>query len=473
MTEIKNLTVVIIDCKNYGNAVSAITKTLQQIRPEKTIFFTDVDIDVPDVQTVIIPRIESKFDYSTFVMKTLYKHITTTHVLIIQHDGYVLNGDCWDEGWKRYDYIGAPWNYPDTERCVGNGGFSLRSIRLLTDIGMDDFIVPTDLEDDCICRLYGDYLERKYDIEFAPISVADKFSFELREPYQKTFGFHAYFHQPFKEHVIVRRWAAMGDIVLTEPVLAYYNDKGYQVVLDCLPEMMDIFYNNPYYIKHISAMNPKINPLLDINLNMAYESKPKQRVLETYYEYAGIKDGVLRNSRLNVEQPYEHRLFHKYIVFHIDRTNLPYRDVNGVNWQFVGDYYARLGFTVLQVGKGAHESVGTYFHAETKQMLMYLLKGANAVCGIDSGIAQLAVALGRPTAIFFGNVNPQLRYVNFENIQVIKNACPKKELEYCYHNQESSVTGTKCQIDEAHPPCTSEFTEWQVIKALNILLKLN
>lgn len=473
MIELKEITVVIIDCKNQGSAIAAIKKTLQQITPNRTIFFTDVDIKIQGVETVIIPKIKSKLDYSYFVMKKLANYIQTSHILIIQHDGYVINGDVWDEAFVCFDYIGARWNYPDTERCVGNGGFSIRSTRLMDVIAKDDFIVPTDLEDDCICRLYGAYLERTYDIAFAPIDVAEKFSFELREPVQRTFGFHSYFHQPFIEHVVIKRTAAMGDVCMAEPLIQYYHEKGYQVVLDTLPEMMHIFYNHWFKIKHISEMNPKIKPIKVINLDMSYESKPKQRVLETYYEFAGIKDGVIRNSKLNVEQPHEHRLFHKYIVFHIDKTGMPYRDVNGVNWQFVTDYYTRLGYLVLQVGKGTHEIVGTYFHAETKEMLLYILKGSNAVCGIDSGICQLAVALEKPTAIFFGNVNPKLRYVNFTNIQVIKNACPKPELEYCYHNQESSVTGTKCLIDEEQPPCTMAFTEWQVIEALNKLLKLN
>lgn len=472
MTELKDVTVVIIDCVNQGKAINAITKTLQQINPVKTLFFTDTYIEVPDVETIVIKKICSKTEYSYFVMKQLSFFVKTDFILTIQHDGYVLDGELWGDEFYNYDYIGARWNYPEGERAVGNGGFSFRSRKLMNAIALDKFIEPTELEDECICRLYGNYLERTYKTKFGTNDIAEKFSFELREPCNKTFGFHGYFWEPFKEHIVIKRTGATGDLIMTEPVIQYFHDKGYEVVLDTLENNMGVFFNHPFRVFHISEMNPKIKPLKVINLDMSYESKPKQNVLKTYYEFAGITDMVMRNSRLYLNMNKGQKLFLKYIVFHIDNTGMKYRNVYGVNWTFVNNYYSRLGYTVIQIGLNEHENVGTYFHAETKQTTLYLLKGADAVCGIDSGIAQMSVALGVPTAIFTGNVNLKLRYHNFENIQVIKNPCPQPELEYCYHN-EISVEGCKCAIDNDKPPCTANFSEWQVIEALNKLLKLN
>jgi hypothetical protein len=47
--------------------------------------------------------------YSQIVLKGLYPHVATSHVLVIQWDGYVVNADLWDDDFLRYDYIGAPW----------------------------------------------------------------------------------------------------------------------------------------------------------------------------------------------------------------------------------------------------------------------------------------------------------------------------------------------------------------------------
>lgn len=470
---LKNITLVCIDCNQVGNAVASIKKTLSKITPFKTILFTDSDIHFEGIDTVQIESILSKEQYSHFVVKELHQYITTPHCLIVQHDSWVLNEDVWTDEFLDYDVIGALWLYNDG-RDNGNGGFCIKSKRLLDILATDNLIEITHPEDEICGRLYRGYLEKNHNIKFAPEHLCDLFSFECREPYQRTFGFHSVFHEPFKEHVVIRRPAACGDVVMAEPLIQYYHDRGYQVVLDTLPEMMAIFYNHPFRVKHISEMNTKAIPGKVINLEMSYESKPKQRVLETYYEFAGIKDAPLRNSRLYVNMTREQRLFKKYIVFHTDDTGMKYRNAYGVNWNFVvWNFTTRFGYTCIQVGKRDHEEFGTYFNTETKEMLLYVLNGADAVVGIDSGITQLAVALGRPTAILTGSVDLNLRYVDFTNIQVIKNACPKPEHEYCYHNQSSSVTGSKCIIDENRPPCTANFTEHQVIGALNKLLKLN
>ena len=53
-------------------------------------------------------------------------------MLIIQHDGFILNHKAWDNEFLNYDYIGAPVYWMGNKLIeVGNGGFSLRSKKLL------------------------------------------------------------------------------------------------------------------------------------------------------------------------------------------------------------------------------------------------------------------------------------------------------------------------------------------------------
>ena len=134
------------------------------------------------------PTIRSKEEYSHFMIKELYKYFDTDFVLVIQADGYVLNGKSWLPEFLHYDYIGAPWTYPDGKN-VGNGGFSIRSKKLQSALTLDDFIFAIDPEDQAIGRLYRDYLIKFYKITYAPEDLADRFSYELRAPIYDTFGF--------------------------------------------------------------------------------------------------------------------------------------------------------------------------------------------------------------------------------------------------------------------------------------------
>lgn len=146
--------------------------------------------------------------YSRFIFESLHSYVSTKHCLIIQADGFVLNPDRWLPEFMDYDYIGAPW--PEfinldsgnhqlhlNRNRVGNGGFSLRSKRLLeitSRINFNELTFPILSEDLVICHYLYDQL-CSAGLRFAPMNVAARFSVE--HPYAKgtmqrrsTFGFH-------------------------------------------------------------------------------------------------------------------------------------------------------------------------------------------------------------------------------------------------------------------------------------------
>ena len=96
-----------------------------------------------------------------------------------------------------YDYIGAAWNhYPVGDQRVfqGNGGFSLRSRRLMEVVATDPAIRRRHPEDRRICRDYRPHLEQAHGIRFAPEDVARRFSIEgygqTNRTHTTEFGFH-------------------------------------------------------------------------------------------------------------------------------------------------------------------------------------------------------------------------------------------------------------------------------------------
>jgi hypothetical protein len=158
-----------------------------------------------DIEWAQIPPMTSLADYSRFLLKDLLRYIDTPHVLVVQGDGFVVNADRWNPAWLEYDYIGAPW--PERVRYgphilelanrVGNGGFSLRSRRLL------ELVLPIDLstlrfvtraEDTIICHLLYDFL-RGHGMRFADVDTAAAFSIEspahsFGHTLESAFGFH-------------------------------------------------------------------------------------------------------------------------------------------------------------------------------------------------------------------------------------------------------------------------------------------
>ncbi len=97
---------------------------------------------------VRIDRLRSKADYGAFVVKSLPNYVQLPYALVVQWDGYVIDPDAWLPEFRHYDYIGAKWTWFKDGLTVGNGGFSLRSQKLLRTLALPRFELSHDVNED-------------------------------------------------------------------------------------------------------------------------------------------------------------------------------------------------------------------------------------------------------------------------------------------------------------------------------------
>ena len=200
MRHLPNITLIGVDCVDAERLALAMEICLKDFSFGAVKLLTSLPSS--SSHKVEIDPITSISQYSTFILKELYKYIDSEFALIVQHDGFILNPDAWDDEFLAYDYIGAPWYTKETgELSVGNGGFSLRSRKLFEFTAKDDFISVDEAdttrhahnEDWIICKLRREYVESK-GIRFAPVELAHRFSIESNAYYGREwkgeFGFH-------------------------------------------------------------------------------------------------------------------------------------------------------------------------------------------------------------------------------------------------------------------------------------------
>ena len=193
--DLPSVTLCAVDCLNPALALRALDICGLQCKFGDTVFLSDSAsrYQLDGCRMVDIPRIGSVAEYSRFVLKELGGYFNTEFVLLVQWDGYIINLQSWRPEFLEYDYIGAPWSWYQDNHRVGNGGFSLRSRRLM-DALRDESIVDLEPEDEAIGRRYRPLLEAKYGVCFAPEEIAAAFSFETTSPTGDPFGFHGLFH---------------------------------------------------------------------------------------------------------------------------------------------------------------------------------------------------------------------------------------------------------------------------------------
>ena len=177
---LNNITICALDSVQPNKAKAAIERSKRHIKFGGELFIDHMSIN-------------NKQAYSKFILQELHKYIKTDCVLIVQWDGWVSNASAWRDDFLDYDYIGAVWPWHPEGLRVGNGGFSLRSKRLLELTAEPKFVYKDLNEDDLICHINRDYLVSN-GIKFAPEELARYFSFERELTNLQTFGFHGDFH---------------------------------------------------------------------------------------------------------------------------------------------------------------------------------------------------------------------------------------------------------------------------------------
>ena len=192
--QFKNITIICIDGVDPNQGLKALKYSMKDIDFAKSIIMSHIK---PDniTEGIIFEQIEqlTHDSYSPFVLSKLSSYVDTEYCLLINDDGFIINSDLWDDQFLDYDYIGAPWKDYGQLNRVGNGGFSLRSKKLI-DLCTNINALPGEHEDGAIC-LRNKYALEQHGCKFAPVEVAMKFSLESRIPecdfdLNKSFGFH-------------------------------------------------------------------------------------------------------------------------------------------------------------------------------------------------------------------------------------------------------------------------------------------
>ena len=207
--KLNTVTLVCLDTRNVEAAIDSMSRSLSKVKFAENILFTSktmctnelkVKANLAGIKLEYVPEIKSITEYSLFILSNLSSYINTNYCLLTQWDGWVINTEFWDSDFLNYDYIGAIWPlYSDYQ--VGNGGFSLRSKKLLNSTRdfikcNPDYKIPL-IEDDYICRENRQSFEQNYQIKFPSKEIANKFSIERNGIPTKSFGFHGMFNFNF------------------------------------------------------------------------------------------------------------------------------------------------------------------------------------------------------------------------------------------------------------------------------------
>lgn len=205
MIDLSQVTAVTVD--GDGSRYEVISNVISAMKEH----FAFADIKVFSTEkgyssecTLVRRRCSSIREYNHICLFELDEHVKTDYCLIFHHDGFPMFPKNWLNEFLSVDYIGAPWevsrghDWAEISK-VGNGGFSIRSKRLLSlvriaarELGRR---ATVNNEDGFICLTLKDYLNKNGCV-FADYPLARRFSIETLldteglSVIERSFGFH-------------------------------------------------------------------------------------------------------------------------------------------------------------------------------------------------------------------------------------------------------------------------------------------
>jgi hypothetical protein len=205
MIKLDDVTLISVACVRVERTLKALKFSKKNIEFGSVKLLTNETITDDEIEIIKIEKLDYE-GYNKFIIYDLHKFVNTNFVLIIQDDGFVVNPKKWNDVFLNYDYIGAPWPLPkDTFSYrdkfgnlvrVGNGGFSLRSKKLLSlaeklKLEWKDFYGF--YNEDGFITCHNRHFYEENGCVFAPIEIASLFSHETEIPETQgiiPFGFH-------------------------------------------------------------------------------------------------------------------------------------------------------------------------------------------------------------------------------------------------------------------------------------------
>lgn len=214
----------------------------------------------------------------------------------------------------------------------------------------------------------------------------------------------------FAHRIIVRRWHAHGDVLLTTPITRSLWEQNPQAEICVETNCPGVFAGNP----RVTAVGPGLMRRASdqvIDLDGAYEQAPMRSILTSYARAAGLEEW--RNSTEFFINPgdaswAEDRLPDcglPWIAVHAGPSSWPSKNWPLDRWVTIINELRHGGRKVVLVGNQAHPELGADIDlggATTIPQLFAALKRCDLLVTIDSLPLHAAQAVGVPVIGLFG-----------------------------------------------------------------------
>jgi ADP-heptose:LPS heptosyltransferase/GT2 family glycosyltransferase len=278
--------------------------------------------------------------------------------------------------------------------------------------------------------------------------------------------------------ILIRRDGAIGDVLLTTPVIHALKNKYPESVISVTTEHGYVFRDNP----EVSFSLPKEHRWIrdefyDIfyDLNLAYENSPEKHIVQAYADVCGItiQDWHLRLYTREQDTNFAESILKDgdWIALHLRSLGWPGKEWPSYKFNRLSAMLRKNGRKVVLIGDGSSDPVPndcdlrgkTTFHR-----LAAVIKKSKILVGGDSLPLHIAQAVGTPVVGLFGDTFSDKRLIPGSKAIGIFAAKDRVPCLGCHHKKEPpQVIGT---CDRPSSYCMEYLSHEDVLKAVESIL---
>lgn len=281
--------------------------------------------------------------------------------------------------------------------------------------------------------------------------------------------------------ILVRRTGAMGDVLLATGVIRKLKNlhPNHKIIVSTV--CTEIFKNNPHVSQVVKAIDGVKHDKF-IDLDLAYENRPKIPIWEAYAQVAlNLGGSDYLPELVSTAQDFQ-TLKAKLgsVNLETDRIAVLHMGVSWVNrtwprhqWIEVARNLASAGYKVIVVGRGADFKADLYAgisnlvdHLSIFEIRELCMR-AKVFVGVDSGILHIAQTTSVPIVGIFTVANPEYRIFPNRMGKTIAVFPKSLECKFCLHEKAPPVTFVECRLDEVKNQCLADITVSDVISAID------
>ncbi len=212
--------------------------------------------------------------------------------------------------------------------------------------------------------------------------------------------------------IIVQRSGALGDVVLTTPIVRRLRRENPNARLGVLTGYSDVFHHNPYLLGGFHGTSPSL--VRHVQLDGAYETFPNMHIVEAYFleAFGDTGDPWDRQQELFFHPV---PLFDKAlrpVAVHAAVAGWRNRSLPRETWVAVVRGLQKAGFAPVMIGSERDTLDGVdalTFYNSNVMMQASLIDNCVAFIGSDSGLLHVAGATQTPIVCAFTCAKPHTR----------------------------------------------------------------